>query len=231
MRVFYLFQPYHESKEREEKTMMSKRTVVLIAFATVAGALLALGPHMQGDWAYGGGQAIKLEGAWIITVPDTPISLLETVIPIGPSGRRAVIKMDPVVTDVKIHLTPGECDDPGGFCLCPNAYRMTPTIGEAVMTGSRTAEATGIAYAMRPPTEEECDVGNCRDQVECIWVTQGLVEFLDPNTQEGTLNLAIFGADADQDGDLLPDEGAEPLLCMEMPGVIKRLPMLPPCTP
>jgi hypothetical protein len=97
------------------------------------------------------------------------------------------------------------------------------------MKGPRNASSTGVQYGMRLPTEEECNAGNCRDQIECIWVTHGEAEFTDSETQEGSASLAIFSIAADQDGDLLPDEGTAPLVCLEFPMVGKRLPSLPPC--
>ena len=207
--------------------MISKKMYLLAASAVVCMMFLVSSPYIQNDEAEGWRRWMRLEGAWILTVPGTPISMSETVYPMDVFGRRAVVRTDPVVSDMNLHVLPGMCDE--GLCLCPESYRLTTGFGEAKMIAPQTALATIVQYGMRLPTEDECNAGNCRDQVECIWVTSGKSEFTDSDTQTGSATIAVFSADADQDGDFLPDEGVEPLVCLQFPMIGERLPMLPPC--
>lgn len=207
--------------------MKSKKTYALAVSAIACVMFLGASPQLQGDKAEGWHRWMRLEGAWILRVPGLPIGMSETIYPMDVLGRRAVVRTDPVVVDMNIHLLPGMCED--GRCLCPETYRLTTGFGEAKMIGPRTAVSTGVQYGMRLPTEDECNAGNCRDQVECIWVTSGEAEFTDSDTQTGSTSIAVFSVEADQDGDFLPDDGAASLLCMQFPMVGERLPMLPPC--
>ncbi len=209
--------------------MKNKRIYALAAACVVCVIFLATSPHLQGDKAEGWGRWTRLEGAWILRVPGMPIGMSETIYPIDVMARRAVVRFDPVVNDMNIHVLPGMCDD--GLCLCPETYRLTTAFGEAKLISRKIAVATAVQYGMRLPTEDECDAGNCRDQVECIWVMTGESEFTDSETQEGTASLAIYSADADVDGDFYPDEGIEPMACLQFPMIGERLQHVPPCQP
>ncbi len=209
--------------------MRSRKTYVLAAAAAVSIMFVIASPQLQGDKAEGWRHWVRLEGAWILRVTGLPIGMSETIYPTDVLGRTAVVRTDPVSNDMNLHALPGMCEE--GLCLCPETYRLTTGFGEAKLIAPRTALATIVQYGMRLPTEAECDVGNCRDQIECIWVTTGQAEFTDWKTQEGTASLAVFSVAADQDGDLLPDEGATPLFCMRYGLVGERLSFMPPCEP
>lgn len=209
--------------------MLSKKAYLMAAAALVCVMFLAASPYIHGDKAEGWRNWVRLEGAWILRVTGLPIGMSETIYPTDVLGRTAVVRTDPVSNDMNLHALPGMCED--GFCLCPQTYRLTTGFGEAKLIAPRIAVATIVQYGIRAPTEAECSAGNCRDQIECIWVTSGRSEFTDSETQEGTASLAVFSVAVDQDGDLLPDEGAEPLFCMQYGMVGKRLPLIPPCEP
>jgi hypothetical protein len=109
--------------------MMSKKTYVLAASALVCLMLLVASPQLQGDKAEGWHQWVRLEGAWILRVPGMPIGMSETIYPTDLLGRRAIVRTDPVISDMNIHVLPGMCEN--GFCLCPETYRLTTGFGEA----------------------------------------------------------------------------------------------------
>ena len=200
--------------------MFSKKIAVLAALATMIGAFLVFGP-MQGDQAYGGGaqgNAIKAGGAWLVVNQELGIRGLQTVSPIDPSGKRAVHHQQTISADPTV----------GG--LCPRAYFLSDVIGEAIMTGPSTAEATAVGYAMRKPVLPEI-----RDQIECIWVLTSTSD-VTKDTQEVAVNIAIYptwipGYIPDSDGDMLPDEGVEPYVCLPFVFQATRVPMMDPCEP
>jgi hypothetical protein len=196
--------------------MTSKKTSLLAAIAIVAGAFLALGP--LGDQAYGGaekGEAIKAGGAWLLVNQQYGIRGVQTVSPIDPSGKRAVSYFQTISAD------------PTAGGLCPSAYFLSDSVGEAVMTGPTTAKATAVAYAMRKETP--------RDQIECIWVLYSTSDFT-KNTQVISVDIAIYptwipGYNPDADGDMLPDEGVAPFVCLPFEFQATRVPMMNPCEP
>ena len=52
-----------------------------------------------------------------------------------------------------------------------------------------------------------------------------------PNTNEGEATVATYLAEQDADGDGLPDEGQEPVLCLPFTVTSRRLMMMPGCVP
>jgi len=194
--------------------MINKKTALLATIATIAGAILIFGP--LSDQASGGGEAVKLEGSWVMVGPTIGMRNLETFIP-NPSGRTAAVYGQAISADATA----------GG--LCPNADYLSSSIGEVVLTGPSSVEATTVIYSMNKVAP--------RDQIECIWVANASAEFT-ADTQEGIINFSIYPTwgfpgypNPDADGDLLPDPGAEPILCLQVPFEAKRVPMIPPCTP
>jgi hypothetical protein len=207
---------------KKEKTMISKKTAVMAALAITTWAFLAFGP--LGDQAYGGGEngkAIKAGGAWLVVNQELGIRGLQTVSPIDPSGKRAVHRQQTISADPTV----------GG--LCPRAYLLSDVIGEAIITGPSTAEATAVGYAMRKPVLPEI-----RDQIECIWVLTSTSD-MTKDTQEIAVNIAVYPTwgvygtypNPDVDGDMLPDEGVEPYVCLPFVFQATRVPMLPLCEP
>jgi hypothetical protein len=200
---------------KKEEAMISKRTTLLATIATAVGAFLIFGP--MGDQALGGGEAVKLEGSWILTDQlGIGINMLEVFTP-DPSGRTAAVHGHALSADAKA----------GGLCMF--ADYISDGVGEVVMTGSSSAEATMVLYSMRKVTP--------RDQVDCIWVASATAEFT-TDTQEVTINFSIYPTwglpgypNPDTDGNLLPDDGAEPYACLSIPFIGERVRLMPPCEP
>jgi hypothetical protein len=206
--------------------MIRRRIALMGGFAIVAGAFLVLGPYV---WADDDNGRIRFDGGWLISSPEIGIRGLETISSIDPAGRTA---------SVQVNMLSG---DPTAYGLCPMAYYISAGLGEAVRTGPSTVDATIMTYAMRPPTQAECDAENCRDQIECIWVMSGSSTFT-RDTQDAVINFAIyptwmaevppfFYPHPDTDDDLIPDEGVDPFLCLPIAFQAKRVPVMPPCMP
>ena len=68
--------------------MMSKKNVLIWAFAAFAGMLFAVAPNVQGD----GGGRVRLDGAWLVTSP-AGIRGVETITALDPSGRRSAVRV------------------------------------------------------------------------------------------------------------------------------------------
>jgi hypothetical protein len=200
--------------------MISKKTAIMAALAIITGAFLAFGP-MQGDQAYGGGAAVKLEGAWARTntlslngIPLSTIRGTVTFSPSDPSGRTAVMRIQGLSVDLHAQGN------------CPNTYYLSDMVGEAVMTGPKTAEGTAVGYGMRPPDPSK---GEVRDQIECIWVGTGFAKYTDPDSAIGEDYISVYLAEQDTDGDMLPDTGI-PVLCVPLCMEQTRIRIVPPCT-
>jgi len=165
-----------------------------------------------------------MDGAWLVSNPDVGVRGVETISSKGPSGRTAVVRMSGLSVDVNFNG------------LCPNAEWFSDSVGEMKMRrGQSTADATMIAYAMRPP--DPTIPGEVpRDQIECIVVISGETTFT-KDTQDAEVTFSVYpmwipGYDPDTDGDMLPDEGVAPFACIPMDFQAKRVPIMPmpdPC--
>ena len=116
------------TKERSS-VRFSKKNIVAATLATVAATLLVI---TQTAGTIGGQQSYKLQGAWIQTVPGTPV-LATMVFSPDPSGLRASISGKLAVRISAAQAFPDN-ESGGEF------------VGEAVMTGPDTAAITVIGY-------------------------------------------------------------------------------------
>jgi hypothetical protein len=201
-----------QDEKKGEHAMMSKKNVLIWAFAAFAGMLFAVAPNVQGD----AGGRVRLDGAWLVTSP-AGIRGVETITALDPSGKSAAVRLNMLSADAT------------GLGCCPDAEYLSVAIGEAVMTGPSTFEATLMNYSMRAATELECKPDpptppDCRDQVVCIWVVN-VSGTVTEDTQDTLATLTIYPS-TDVDGDMLPDENDVPCLeCLPMPFMAKRVPM------
>ena len=196
-----------QDEKKGEHAMMNKKNVLIWAFAAFAGMLFAVAPNVQGDR----GGRVRLDGAWLVTSP-AGIRGVETITALDPSGRRSAVRLNMLSADA------------AGLGCCPDAEYLSVAIGEAVMTGPSTFEATLMNYSMRAATETECDAGDCRDQVVCIWVVN-VSGTVTEDTQDTWATLTIYQS-TDEDGDMLPDDEDVPCLeCVPIPFFAKRVPM------
>ena len=191
--------------------MYPRKTITMAAFAAVLALFLFSPLPAAGDGFQGWFPTYRLEGAWLVVNPAVGIRGLETLIPQDLLGRKATIQLESLSADPTV----------GGFF--PDADYLSLGVGEAVMTGPKTFKSTIVAYSMR---EEDP-----RDEIECIWVITSSSTFTGHRSQEATASFAIYLPSADQNGDLLPDAGAVPIVCIPLPFNAERVPMMPPCEP
>jgi hypothetical protein len=98
---------------------------------------------------------------------------------------------------------------------------VTDCIGEAVMTGPSTYEATAYAYVMVPNPD------GSRDVVSVIIVTTEEGMFANENYVEGNYYENIYLASQDTNRDLIPDVEPPLLMFGPQPFVQMRTPMVP----
>jgi len=117
---------------------------------------------------------------------------------------------------------------PTAFGMVPEAERLSDMMGYCVRTGANTFRLSVIYHAVKEGGPERLGIG----EIVYMAVLTGTAELVDSNTL--VVNDATMGGYTpaqDLDGDRLPDEGAAPVACMEMPVTFKRLPMFPSCEP
>ena len=160
-----------------------------------------------------------LAGSWITWIPPMepitePAIIQDTLTPLDPAGDRLAYRQQ---------YTNG---DPTFLSIYPEADNASHLIGEAVKTGRNTYEYTIIGYGFKTLPAN-------RGQLKYIFVTNGTTTLIDRNTRDDTVYLSLYGPDKDVNpADGLPDEGAEPDLCIgPFGGVMKRVPLMPPCVP
>ncbi len=210
---------------------MRPKTKALAASAIVlVGALLAV------CWAVDAGDPCSqipdgwpcrgwpLGGAWLQSVEPTgpmtpgaqPAIIYETLTPLGPGGDVFVYRQTYANPDTTL----------GG--LLPEADLGGEMVGTAVRGGPNTYSFTLIGYAAKARA-------NDRGQILGLLVSSGTMALTGPNTRiDSHIVMSLYGPDADiSPVDGLPDEGVEPVLCIDFPEdyVVKRIPVMPPCTP
>ena len=162
-----------------------------------------------------------LAGAWIGWIPameptTEPAIIQETFTPLDPAGDRLALRQQFINAD------------PTWLSIFPEADNQSHLIGEAVKTGLNTYEFTIIGYGFKNQPAD-------RGQLKYIWVSSGTTILTDRNTRQDTdLYISLYGPDKDVNpADGLPDEGAEPDLCLGPLGGewYKRVPLMPPCVP
>jgi hypothetical protein len=181
--------------------MISNKSTIMATLTVIGAGLLVFttaGSKDQPD--------NKLEGAWVVTAPlPSPLPTGQwtmTLAPTDPSGRAAVIS-----GSIQVPVPPA--------LICPATGQASPPafnfeisrdfVGEAVMTGPRTARATMIGYSRN-------DAG----QVAFIWIGVGEMTFSAPGKATATSTLGYYLPGTDTNGDGIP-EGAP--FCVIGPGL------------
>ena len=189
--------------------MKTKPRIALAILALAAGTSFVL---TQAAWSNRQKQPLKLEGAWVASVPTTPLGWTYTLAPSDPNGQSAVLQGT-------IHI-PAEPTWGGAF---PDAEYLSALVGEAVMTGRNEAAFTVLYYAMKQ--------GAAGPEKVYIGLDSGTIKQTAPGRTEVSHNFGIFLPGQDADGDGLPDEGQSPAVCIPYASLDTRLPLLRPCTP
>jgi hypothetical protein len=196
--------------QNKRSAIMKSKYATLAVCVAAAGAFLLLNPHVQSQ--SGEPQSIKLEGAWIATVPGTPMLWTYTMNP-DPSGRKASISGSVQVPVPPSLIVPG---------LFADVEYLSPMVGQIVLTGQDTANFTAVWYGLKKSVPF--------DQVVYIGVTSGQLKFSGPGKAEVSHNLSYYAPSKDTDGDGLPDAGQAADLCLPAISIDKQLPLLPPCS-
>ncbi len=182
--------------------MLSKKNILGATLATAAAALLVI---TQTAGTTASPQSTKLEGAWIYTVPGTPVLATMHMSP-DASGLRAAISGQLVVPIPATQAFPD------------NEF-VSDFVGEAVMTGPYTAEMTIIGYGSKevvPTLQSPFDRA-----LVLIWVGSGTMKFTASGKIEGVQHLAYYRPEADTNGDGFPE--AAPLYSIDGPAVCTRV--------
>ena len=82
-----------------------------------------------------------------------------------------------------------------------------------------------MAYGMRPP---DPDLGEIRDQVECVWLAYGEGEFTGPDSFIGIDHLGVVNVDGQGDFPMIP-EPEDLQLCVKLCHTNERVKIKPPC--
>ena len=204
----------------------NKRNIVLLAIIVLTALLLtaSLSVITESSWAQDNQEPWSgwpLAGAWIGWIPameptTEPAIIQETFTPLDLAGDRLAFRQQFIN------------GDPTFLSIFPEADNQSHLIGEAVKTGRNTYEFTIIGYGFKNQPAD-------RGQLKYIWVTNATTTLTDRNTRQDTdLYISLYRPDKDVNpADGLPDEGAEPDLCLgPLEGEwYKRVPLMPPCVP
>ena len=161
----------------------------------------------------------SLEGIWT-TMVQTPVghSSINSFI-ITAQGSEGM-----VYTVVGKHP---QCT-PTALGMFPEAQRLSDMMGYCVRTGANTFKLSVIYHGVKEGGPERLGIG----EIVYMAVLAGTAELVDSNTLVvSDATLGGYTAAQDLDGDRLPDEGAAPVACVQMPLTLKRLPMFQSCEP
>ncbi len=153
-------------------------------------------------------EPFKLEGAWIMKFPGTPITSVYTL-SADTSGRRASISGSTII------------GDPTFFGSFPAEWQ-SPLMGEAVVTGPNEGRYTAVSYGLKAGAEGF-------PELVYILVDSGMVRDLGQGRTEHQHNLGVYLPFQDADGDGLPDAGQTPVACVPLTSISTRIPVLPAC--
>ncbi len=203
----------------------NQRNIALLAIIALTALLLTacLSVITEKSWAQESEEPWSgwpLGGTWITWVPamepvTEPAIVQETLTPLDPAGDRLAYRQQWINAD------------PTFLSIFPEADNQSPLVGEVVKTGRNTYEYTIIGYGFKTLPAN-------RGQLKYIWVSNGITTLIDRNTRQNSdIYISLYGPDKDVNpADGFPDEGAEPDLCLgPMGGVMKRVPLMPPCVP
>jgi hypothetical protein len=183
--------------------ILSKWKIAATAVVTSVAAFLLL---PQAGAADPGGNAFKMEGAWIARTVGVPSLQWTYIVAPDPSGRRAT---GHGTIDVGISLEPflGPTDG------------TTPLMVNAVMTSNSTTAFNSVWYSVR-----HVSGGLVSSEIVAIGQATGQQRFLTPDRIEGTYLIAYYLPSQDADGDGLPDPGQEPIVALPFTTIETRVP-------
>ncbi len=117
---------------------------------------------------------------------------------------------------IRVSLT-SYSPETAGLLAFSGANSLTDMTGEGAMTGPDTAKWTLVGYGVaagNPPV------------IRQIWVAAGTLKYTGRDSWNNNYTLTVYPAEADGDGDNLPDAGATPLVTIPgITGTAKRVPL------
>ena len=163
---------------------------------------------------------LSLEGIWTTMTPT-------------PAGSSAIMSL--VVTtqgsEGMVYTCVGkhpECSVTA-YGLAPEAERVSDLLGYLVRTGANTFRFSVICHGIKGGGPALLGVG---ETLYMVTLT-GTAELVDRDTMiVHEFTYAAYTPAQDLDGDRLPDEGAQPVVCATLPQLpFKRLAVFPSCEP
>jgi len=182
---------------------------VVATVVTAAACLLLVAPVAMADK---GGNATKLEGAWVARVVEVPGGQWSYVLSPDSSGRRAAGH-----GSVDVGFDAGTIFG-GAF---ESGEVSSPILINIAMTGPHTASYYAIWYALVPVDPP----GMVTDRIVYIGVVKGEIDFVEPGKGLGTHNFEFYYPEQDADGDGFPDAGETTPFMLTLHTVDTRLPM------
>ena len=202
--------------------MKAKRRTALVSVTSLM-VLLLTGAWsvLAGDgWASEPWSDLSLEGIWTTMTPTPAGTSAIMSLIINAQGSEGM-----VYTCVGKHP---ECSV-SAYGLSPEAEKVSALLGYLVRTGANTFQFSVICHGIKGAGPEMLDTG---ETLYMVTLT-GTAELVDSGTMIlHEFTYAAYLPDQDLDGDRLPDEGAVPVICAEIPQLpFKRLPMFASCEP
>ena len=202
--------------------MKAKRRTALVSVTSLM-VLLLTGAWsvLAGDgWASEPWSDLSLEGIWTTMTPTPAGTSAIMSLIINAQGSEGM-----VYTCVGKHP---ECSV-SAYGLSPEAEKVSALLGYLVRTGANTFQFSVICHGIKGAGPEMLDIG---ETLYMVTLT-GTAELVDSGTMIlHEFTYAAYLPDQDLDGDRLPDEGAVPVICAEIPQLpFKRLPMFASCEP
>ncbi len=155
------------------------------------------------------------EGTWIITAPS-PMGTLTFVHAMYPLDTNST-RFGGVLWQVNAN--------PTFFGMFPeNTGGSQFWVTESVRVAPNTYETDMICYNTQA-------VEGLLEQVAGIGISKNTWTITGPDTNEGQAVLSSFMGGQDADGDGLPDEGQEPVICTPFSFTSRRVTALPACVP
>ena len=204
----------------------NKRILAVSAAAVVAVALTTGWTVFAGDgWPPQPLAVYSPEGVWNMTSPGWPSGVVGTLVasPEDPRTGRYSWVGGPVNLD------------PTANGLFPDAEAMSQWSGSAIRTAPDECHSTAVLYVTKK--NQPCDI------VTWIWVMNETDKWIDADTIQCEGTVSFYSAiahpghmlgdlpDQDLNNDGLPDEGQKPVFCVPFTGLLRRINVMPPCTP
>ncbi len=142
-------------------------------------------------------QQFRLGGAWVGSSNVGSWNVLQ--IPLDPAGKTEALR---------VHLLSYGADT-AGLLAASGADTVSDLVGQGEMVSTDTAKWKIVGYAQAQGATLE---------VRQIWVAEGTLLFTGRDSFNLAYTLTVYPAEADVDGNGLPDAGATPLVTI--PGIM-----------